>query len=64
MSVSRPSPITGLCGRSAVQSYKEKKQRHKFFIAYLSDFRQVQLNLPLTKNGLCDDYLVPQHCRT
>lgn len=43
MSVSRPSPITGLCGRSAVQSYKEKNQRHKFFIAYLSDFNTWRL---------------------
>lgn len=32
MSVSRPSPITGLCGQSAVQSYKEKISGTNFLL--------------------------------
>lgn len=39
MSVSRPSPITGLCGAKL----QRKNQRHKFFIAYLSDFNTWRL---------------------
>lgn len=32
MSASRPSPITGLCGRSAAQSYNKGTERTNFLL--------------------------------
>lgn len=48
MSASRPSPITGLCGRSAAQSYKENFSGTNFLLPiyqiltlrrFVADFR-------------------------